>query len=137
MSPSSQLIVNEARRRGIEVRIINARRGKFNLRHIGIKYECSGVLTGLLEPEIEALCEDKMQTTKFLESKDIKVPRQLVFDGDWQAALAFMHECGMVVVKPSKGGGGDGISIKVSTEDELKSAIAYARKEIIENYLTI
>jgi D-alanine-D-alanine ligase-like ATP-grasp enzyme len=130
LSTSSKLIIGEAKRRGIEVRILDPRRGKFTLRRAGITYICTGVITGLLTPEIEALCEDKKKTTEFLKSKGTAVPRQHVFQGDFQAALEFMHECQSVVVKPSRGDGGDGISVKVSTEEDLKSAIEYANAEV-------
>jgi D-alanine-D-alanine ligase-like ATP-grasp enzyme len=130
LSTTSQLVIREAKQRGIEVGIVNAEREKFTLHRAGITYEFNGALAGLAAPETAALFEGKDQTAKFLASKGIKVPAQHVFDDDWPAALAFMGECKAVVVKPARGTGGGGISVKVSTEKDLKSAIAYAKNEI-------
>ena len=71
-------------------------------------------------------CDDKRHTRRILARAGLPVPagRDASFD---EADHAFLHEVGEVVVKPARGEQGAGITVGVTTDDELDAALAAAR----------
>ncbi|HEY8609639.1 MAG TPA: N-acetylglutaminylglutamine synthetase [Noviherbaspirillum sp.] len=122
LNPYARLIVDEARRRGISVEVIDAAAGIFKLRHAGHEMLCRESLTELTGGVAMTWCQDKVLTSRRLASIGIRVPRQQTA-GDPSADVAFLHECGAVVVKPALGEQGKGISVDVRTEEHLQEAI--------------
>ena len=128
LNPYAMIIINEARRRGISVEVIDAAAGIFKLRNAGHEMLCRESLTELTGGVAMTWCQDKVLTSRRLASIGLRVPRQIVA-GDPQADLAFLQDCGAIVVKPALGEQGKGISVDVRTESHLAEAIERAAKE--------
>ena len=128
LNPYARIIVDEARRRGISVEIVDAQAGIIKLRHVGHEMLCRESLTELTGGVAMTWCQDKVLTLRRLSSVGLRVPRQQTA-GDMDADLAFLREQGSIVVKPALGEQGRGISVGVGTEDELRQALELARKE--------
>jgi GNAT-family acetyltransferase (TIGR03103 family) len=128
LNPYARIIVDEARRRGISVEIVDAQAGIFKLRHVGHEMLCRESLTELTGGVAMTWCQDKVLTLRRLASVGLRVPRQRTA-GDKDADLAFLRELGSIVVKPALGEQGRGISVGVGTEDELAQALERAQKE--------
>jgi GNAT-family acetyltransferase (TIGR03103 family) len=128
LNPYARIIVDEARRRGISVEIVDAQAGIFKLRHVGHEMLCRESLTELTGGVAMTWCQDKVLTLRRLASVGLRVPRQQTA-GDMAADLAFLRELGSIVVKPALGEQGRGISVGVRTEEELEQALERARKE--------
>ena len=128
LNPYARIIVDEARRRGISVEIVDAVAGIFKLRHVGHEMLCRESLTELTGGVAMTWCQDKVLTLRRLASVGLRVPQQRTA-GDTDADLAFLREHGAIVVKPALGEQGRGISVGVRTHDELDQAIERARKE--------
>jgi GNAT-family acetyltransferase (TIGR03103 family) len=128
LNPYARLIVDEARRRGISVEVLDAAAGIFKLRYAGHEMLCRESLTELTGGVAMTWCQDKVLTSRRLSSIGLRVPRQLT-SGDAEADAAFLRECGSVVVKPALGEQGKGISVDVRGEEHLREAIARAAKE--------
>lgn len=138
LNPYARIIVDEARRRGIGVEVIDAPAGIFKLRHFGHEMLCRESLSELTGGVAMTWCQDKVLTLRRLASVGLKVPRQQVV-GDPADNNRFLQECGgSVVVKPALGEQGRGISVDVRTEADLASAIARAAEEgghvVLEEY---
>ena len=87
----------------------------------------------------EAIAQDKELTKKLLHSAGVPVPMgRAVTDADdaWQAAL----EIGLpVVVKPLDGNQGKGVTVNITTEDQLRAAYTVATefrdRILVERYM--
>lgn len=128
LNPYARILVNEARRRGISVEVLDEEAGIFKLRYAGHEMLCRESLTELTGGVAMTWCQDKVLTLRRLSSIGLNVPRQRVA-GEREADIAFMRECGSVVVKPAMSEQGRGISMDVSTEEHLDAAIERAAKE--------
>lgn len=128
LNPYARIIVDEARRRGITVEIVDAEAGIFKLRHVGHEMLCRESLTELTGGVAMTWCQDKVLTLRRLASVGLRVPQQRVA-GDAEADAAFLGEHGEIVVKPALGEQGKGISMGVRTEAHLADAIQRAQKE--------
>jgi GNAT-family acetyltransferase (TIGR03103 family) len=128
LNPYARIIANEARRRGISVEVIDAAAGIFKLRYAGHEMLCRESLTELTGGVAMTWCQDKVLTLRRLSSVGLNVPRQRVA-GERAADIAFMRECGSVVVKPAMSEQGRGISMDVGTEEHLDQAIVRASQE--------
>jgi GNAT-family acetyltransferase (TIGR03103 family) len=125
LNPYARLIVDEARRRGISVEVIDTEAGIFKLRHAGHEMVCRESLTELTGGVAMTWCQDKVLTSRRLSSIGFRVPRQQVA-GNREADAKFLRECGSIVVKPALGEQGKGISVDVRTEEHLVEAIQRA-----------
>ena len=128
LNPYAKLIVDEARRRGISVEILDVEAGIFKLRHCGYEIACCESLTELTGGVAMTWCQDKVLTSRRLASVGLPVPRQMTV-GDLDEAIRFLHECGAVVVKPATGEQGKGISVDIRTVEDLEHAIKRAAQE--------
>lgn len=87
----------------------------------------------------ESICSDKDLTKTLLESCGIPVPKGEVVNSP-EEAWEIAEDLGLpVVVKPSDGNHGRGVSIELTTEAEVKAAYAVADAEgsdvIVEQYI--
>lgn len=128
LNPYARIIVDEARRRGISVELVDAAAGIFKLRHAGHEMLCRESLTELTGGVAMTWCQDKVLTSRRLASIGVRVPRQHTA-GDPAADAAFLQDCGSVVVKPAMGEQGKGISVDVRTEEHLHQAIRRAAEQ--------
>jgi GNAT-family acetyltransferase (TIGR03103 family) len=125
LNPYARIIVDEARRRGISVDVLDAQAGIFKLRHCGHEIACRESLTDLTGGVAMTWCEDKALTLRRLAAVGLRVPRQQPA-GERQANEAFLEQCGSVVVKPAFGEQGRGISVDIREREDLPAAIERA-----------
>lgn len=127
LNPYAMLLVDEARRRGIGVEVLDAEGGFFRLIHGGRSILCRESLSELTTAVAMSRCDDKAVTRRLMEKAGLRVPAQRTA-GDLEADIAFLKEHGAVVVKPARGEQGRGISVDVRGVEALKSAIELARR---------
>ncbi|MDB5797391.1 MAG: acetyltransferase-like protein [Paucimonas sp.] len=139
LNPYARIIVDEARRRGIGVEVLDYAAGIFKLRYAGHEMLCRESLTELTGGVAMTWCQDKVLTLRRLASVGLRVPQQRTA-GDRDADIAFMEEFDSVVVKPATSEQGRGISMNITTPEELDAAIALAEREgghvVIEEFCT-
>lgn len=128
LNPYARLIVDEARRRGISVEVLDAAAGIFKLRYAGHEMLCRESLTELTGGVAMTWCQDKVLTSRRLSSIGLPVPRQQVA-GSPEANAAFLRDCGSVVIKPAMGEQGKGISVDVRSAEHLAQAVERAAAE--------
>ena len=137
LNPYARLITIEARKRGIHVEVLDAANGYFRLTLGGRSLVCRESLTELTTAIAMSRCQDKCVTLKLLREIGLHVPAQWLADGSTSDA-EFLARHGAVVVKPVEGEQGRGISVDVTTADELSAAIERARqfcdRVLIEQY---
>lgn len=137
LNPYAMIIINEARRRGISVEVIDKEANIFKLRNAGHEFLCRESLTELTGGVAMTWCQDKVLTSRRLASVGLRVPHQRTA-GDWEADVNFLHDYGSVVVKPAMGEQGKGISVDVRSEEQLDQAIRRAASEgghvVLEEY---
>jgi GNAT-family acetyltransferase (TIGR03103 family) len=133
----ARIIVDEARRRGIRVEILDAESGYFRLTFGGRSITCRESLSQLTTAVAMSRCQDKRITRRILRNAGLNTPEQREADGS-DGDFAFLHEHGAVVVKPADGEQGQGISVDIRDADSLRAAIDNARHHdstvLIERY---
>ncbi|MBK1645404.1 N-acetylglutaminylglutamine synthetase [Thiocapsa imhoffii] len=127
LNPYATIIINEARRRGIGVEVLDAEAGYFALVLGGRRIVCRESLSELTSAVAMSRCDDKAVTHRLLRRAGLRVPAQTRYEALDQAE-AFLSKVGRVVVKPARGEQGAGISVDVRDPDTLERAIATARR---------
>lgn len=131
LNPYSEIIVNEALRRGIHVEVTDAEGGFFRLTHGGRSIHCRESLSELTSGVAVSICDDKSVTRRLVEAAGVKVPAQLYFSGNEASADGrldtFLAEHGVVVVKPARGEQGRGVAVGLTCRADVASAIVSAR----------
>jgi GNAT-family acetyltransferase (TIGR03103 family) len=126
LNPYAKLLVDEARRRGIQVEVIDREAGYFTLSFGGRSITCRESLSELTSAVAMSRCDDKAVTRRLLKRAGLGVPDQISVT-DKARAQAFLATHGSVVVKPARGEQGKGISVDVTGPEELNTAIEAAR----------
>ncbi len=127
LNPYARIIVDEARARGISVEILDAEEGYFRLSRGGKSIACRESLSDLTTSVAMSRCQDKYVTHRWLARAGIKMPAfQLA--GDTVADLRFLQHHTRIVVKPANGEQGKGITVGVTTEQELATALDKAHQ---------
>lgn len=127
LNPYARIIMDEAQQRGILVDVIDAENGYFKLSHGGRSVVCRESLTELTSAVAMSRCADKRVTVRLLAMAGLQVPRQTLA-GDTAHNVAFLREQGAIVVKPVDGEQGKGISVNISSEEEMDVAIERAHQ---------
>jgi GNAT-family acetyltransferase (TIGR03103 family) len=127
LNPYATIIVNEARRRGIGIEVIDAEGGYFALTLGGRRVVCRESLSELTTAVAMSRCDDKAITQRLMRRAGIRVPDQIRFEALDQAE-AFLSKHARVVVKPARGEQGAGISVDIRDADELERAVNVARR---------
>ncbi|HEY5701584.1 MAG TPA: N-acetylglutaminylglutamine synthetase, partial [Gammaproteobacteria bacterium] len=125
LNPYAQIIVDEARRRGIAVEVLDAEFGYFALTHGGRTVVCRESLSEMASAIAMSRCDSKILTRRILQRAGLNVPPQIMA-GDPTANAAFLAEHGRIVVKPARGEQGAGVSVDLRTIKDMKAAIAAA-----------
>ena len=137
MNPYARIIIDEARRRGIGVEVLDADGGVFELRFGGRRIRCRESLSDLTTAVSLAICDDKAMTRRIVSSAGVNVPDE-VDSGDLQAVRELLREHGSVVVKPARGEQGRGVAVDLQTMREIKAAVARASAQsdrvLVESY---
>jgi len=126
LNPYARIIVDEARRRGIGVELVDAEGGLFRLRWGGRSLRCRESLSELTTGVAVAICDDKAVTRRVVQAAGVRVPEQIEA-GDPVAERAFLARHGAVVVKPARGEQGRGVSVNLRSVDAMERAIEAAR----------
>jgi len=125
LNPYAELILREARRRGIADHVIDEDEATFSLTFGGRTILCRESLTELTSAVAMMWCVDKRLTRRRLREAGLSVPAQRVA-GDADGDVAFLAEYERVVVKPSDGEQGHGVAVDIRTREELERAVAEA-----------
>ncbi len=126
LNPYARIIVDEARRRGIGVEVLDADAGYFRLTYGGRAIVCRESLSELTTAVAMARCEDKSVTRRLMEQVGVPTPRQMKAGTDAAAREAFLSECGELVVKPARGEQGRGVVVGITQAGELEQAVRAA-----------
>ncbi len=128
LNPYALIIVNEARRRGIHVEIVDEESGIFRLSFGGRSLVCRESLSELTNAVAMSICDNKEISCRIVSEAGVTVPDQCSVDGSRKQLEDFLAKHGAVVVKPARGEQGRGISVGLTTVDEVEEAIEAARK---------
>jgi GNAT-family acetyltransferase (TIGR03103 family) len=134
LNPYARIIADEALRRGIWVEVLDAETGEMRLTHGGRSVITRESLSEYTSAIAMCRCDDKRLTRRLVAEAGITVPRARLAtfdDGDF----TFLTEVGEVVVKPTHGEQGKGITVGVTARsgpDELSAALARAWKHFPE-----
>ncbi len=127
LNPYAKIIVNEARRRGINVEIIDTERGVFRLSYGGRSIRCRESLSDLTTGVTNSMCDDKTLTRAIVTDAGVRAPAQISADAARDELETFLTKHGDVVVKPARGEQGRGISVGLCEMAEVEDAISAAR----------
>lgn len=126
LNPYATIIVNEARRRGIQTEILDAEGGFFRLSYGGRSVACRESLSEFTSAVAMSICDDKATTRRIVERAGVEVPDQILAGSADDIAL-FLEKHGSVVVKPARGEQGKGIAIGLTSVSQVMDAIDVAR----------
>jgi GNAT-family acetyltransferase (TIGR03103 family) len=139
LNPYARIIAEEAQRRGILVRVLDAEWGEMALSHGGRDVVVRESLSELTTAVAMSRCDDKRITRRLLERAGLRVPRGVPAAGMDQDA-AFLAEVDAVVVKPARGEQGAGVTVRVRDPEVLASAVeharTYCRDVLLEEFVT-
>jgi GNAT-family acetyltransferase (TIGR03103 family) len=123
----ARIIVDEARRRGIWVEVVDAEGGYFTLTLGGRTVTCRESLSELTTAVAMSRCDDKAVTRRLLTRAGLRMPAQ-VEAGDEADLEKFLEKHRRVVVKPVRGEQGRGISVDLRRLEDIKAAVEAARQ---------
>lgn len=126
LNPYARIIVDEARRRGIAVEVLDAEGGFFRLIHGGRSIVCRESLSELTTAVAMSRCDDKAVTHRILAAEGLNVPAQRRAGAPEENA-EFLQKHHRVVVKPLRGEQGQGVAVDLRSASEVEAAIAAAR----------
>jgi GNAT-family acetyltransferase (TIGR03103 family) len=126
LNPYAAIIVNEARRRGIAVDVLDEEQNYFSLSFGGRSILCRESLSELTTAVAMSMCDDKRVTSRLLAKGGLCVPKQEPA-GSAQHNEAFLGEHRRVVVKPARGEQGAGVSVDIREPSELALAVERAQ----------
>ncbi|MGB3484332.1 MAG: N-acetylglutaminylglutamine synthetase [Mycobacterium sp.] len=128
LNPYARIIADEAMRRGIHVEVLDAETGEMRLSHGGRSVVTRESLSEYTSAVAMSRCDDKRLTRRIVGEAGVVVPRGRLATFD-EGDHEFLAEVGDVVVKPTRGEQGKGITVGVSGRDELDAALAWAREQ--------
>ncbi len=134
LNPYARIIADEALRRGIWVEVLDAETGEMRLTHGGRSVITRESLSEYTSAIAMCRCDDKRLTRRLVSEAGITVPRARLATFD-EGDFTFLADVGEVVVKPTHGEQGKGITVGVSARngpDELSAALARARQHFPE-----
>jgi cyanophycin synthetase len=139
LGPSTASLVRAAEERNIPWLRLNDQ-SLIQLGHGKYQQRIQATVTGRTPHIAVELASDKEETNKILASLGLPVPRQELVQNE-DAALRAARRLGLpVVTKPYNGNHGRGISIRLSSDDEIRAGFAAAREHsrsvIVENFLS-
>lgn len=126
LNPYALIIVNEARRRGIAVEVLDEEQNYFALSFGGRTILCRESLSELTTAVAMSICDDKRVTSRLLAKVGLCVPQQRTAASQ-QENEAFLAEHKCIVVKPARGEQGAGVSVDIREPKALALAIERAQ----------
>jgi cyanophycin synthetase len=138
LGPSTASLVKAAEARDIPWMRLNEQ-SLVQLGHGKYQQRIQATVTGRTSHIAVELASDKEETNKILGSLGLPVPRQELVSTEDGAARAARRIGYPVVTKPYNGNHGRGISIRLTTEEEVRKGFAAAREHsrsvIVETYV--
>jgi cyanophycin synthetase len=138
LGPSTASLVRAAESRGIPWLRLNDQ-SLVQLGHGRYQQRIQATVSGRTPHISVELASDKEETNKILASLGLPVPRQELVQNEGQAVRAARRIGYPVVTKPYNGNHGRGISIRLTTDDEVelgfKVAREHSRSVIVETFL--
>lgn len=131
----SKIILREAAKRGIGIRIDDERKNIFTLSHNGVSISCNESLSDKASAMAMVRTSDKELTLSILAKGGLKVPDQQAAGEDTDNK-AFLDRHRAIVVKPAVGEQGRGISVDVrdvqTMDKAIKAANLYHSRVLLE-----
>lgn len=121
LNPYARVITDEAQRRGIAVDVVDADSGLFRLSLGGRVVNCRESLTDATSAVALSRCDDKSLTHRLLRGAGLRVPAQAELSRV-EEAIAFAERHGPMVIKPASGEQGEGVSVDLRTEADIRTA---------------
>jgi cyanophycin synthetase len=138
LGPSTAALVHAAERRGIPWLRLNDQ-SLVQLGHGKYQQRIQATVTGRTPHIAVELASDKEETNKILAGLGLPVPQQELVQSETQAVRAARRIGFPVVTKPYNGNHGRGISIRLSTEEEVAHGYVVAREHsrsvVVESFL--
>jgi GNAT-family acetyltransferase (TIGR03103 family) len=138
LNPYARILVDEARRRGIGVEVVDAEHGYFTLTFGGRSIVCRESLTELTSAIAMSRCDNKRVTRRLVSQAGVCVPRQRVA-GTPEENAEFLEQCGRLVVKPASGEQGRDVKVNLDRPDEVEEAVREAapgcEEVLLEEYV--
>jgi cyanophycin synthetase len=138
LGPSTAALVHAAEGRGIPWLRLNDQ-SLVQLGHGKYQQRIQATVTGRTPHISVELASDKEETNKILAGLGLPVPQQELVHNEAQAVRAARRIGFPVVTKPYNGNHGRGISIRLTTEEEVAHGFAVAREHsravVIESFL--
>jgi GNAT-family acetyltransferase (TIGR03103 family) len=128
LNPYARIIADEAMRRGIRVEVLDAETGEMRLSHGGRSVVTRESLSEFTSAVAMSRCDDKRLTRRIVSEVGVVVPRGRLATFD-DRDHEFLSEVGDVVVKPTRGEQGKGITVGVGSAAELDEALTRAREQ--------
>lgn len=125
LNPYARIIVDEARSRGIAVDVLDSKEGYFRLSLGAKSVVCRESLSELTTAIAMSRCQDKYVTHRWLNKAGLRTPAFQLAGGTAENR-AFLEEHAQVVVKPTVGEQGKGITVGVDNEADLEAAVQLA-----------
>lgn len=127
LNPYARIIVDEARSRGIAVDVLDGKEGYFRLSLGAKSVVCRESLSELTSAIAMSRCQDKYVTHRWLSKAGLRTPAFQIA-GSADQNRAFLEQHGRVVVKPTIGEQGKGITVGADNEVDLAAAIELASR---------
>jgi cyanophycin synthetase len=138
LGPSTASLVKAAEERGIPWLRLNDQ-SLVQLGHGRYQQRIQATVTGRTPHIAVELASDKEETNKILATLGLPVPRQELVQTEGQAVRAARRIGFPVVTKPYNGNHGRGISIRLTTDEEVAQGFVTAREHsrsvIVETFL--
>ena len=138
LGPSTAALVRAAESRGIPWLRLNDQ-SLVQLGHGKYQQRIQATITGRTPHIAVELASDKEETNRILGSLGLPVPRQELVQSAEQAVRAARRIGFPVVTKPYNGNHGRGISIRLTTDEEVATGFSVAREHsrsvIVETFL--
>ncbi|MGY1606121.1 MULTISPECIES: N-acetylglutaminylglutamine synthetase [unclassified Geodermatophilus] len=129
LNPYARIVADEALRRGIRVEVTDAESGELRLSLGGRRVLTRESLSEFTTAVAMSRCDDKRVTRRIVADAGVRVARGVsVPEDDLGPARELLAVCGELVVKPARGEQGKGITVGVTTEEDLVRAVAAARQ---------
>ncbi len=125
--PSTASLVRAAEQRGIPWLRLNDQ-SLVQLGHGKYQQRIQATVTGRTSHIAVELASDKEETNKILATLGLPVPKQELVQNEEQAVRAAQRIGFPVVTKPYNGNHGRGISIRLTTDEEVAQGFAVARE---------
>ncbi|NNG18457.1 N-acetylglutaminylglutamine synthetase [Naumannella sp. ID2617S] len=125
LNPYARIIADEALRRGVRVTVLDGSTGYLQLEYGGRTVITRESLSQYTSAVAMSRCDDKRVSRTVVGEAGIRVPRGKVADFD-ESDHEFLAEIGTAVVKPVRGEQGAGITVRVTTGEQLDTALSRA-----------